>query len=72
VALKAIKTIFSDIKSDGFFCWISHCDVLYPDEALIQAKLDSYNQFAKIAIPRQNVILFNKSAASLNDYAGKL
>jgi len=72
IALKAIKTFLSDMKPEGFYCWISHCDVSKPDEAFIKGKLDSYNQFAKIAIPRQNVILFNNSAASLNDFVGRL
>jgi hypothetical protein len=72
IALKAIKTFLSDMKPDGFYCWISHCDVSKPDEAFIKGKIDSYNQFAKIAIPRQNVILFNNSAASLNDFVGRL
>ena len=43
-----------------------------PDEVFIEGKLDNYNQFAEIEIPRQNVILFNKSAASLNDFVGNL
>ena len=60
------------MKPEGFYCWISHCDVSKPDEDFIKGKLDSYNQFAKIAIPRQNVILFNNSAASLNDFVGRL
>jgi hypothetical protein len=72
IALNAIKTFLSDMKPDGFYCWISHCDVSKPDEAFIKGKLDSYSQFAKIAIPRQNVILFNNSAASLSDFVGRL
>ena len=72
IALRAIKTFLSDLKPEGFYCWISHCDVSKPDEDFIKGKLDSYNQFAKIAIPRQNVILFNNSAASLNDFVGRL
>jgi hypothetical protein len=72
IALKAIKTFLSDIKPEGFYCWISHCDVSEPDEIFIEGKLDSYNQFAEIAIPRQNVILFNNSAASLKNFIGKL
>jgi hypothetical protein len=72
IALNAIITFLSDVKPDGFYCWISYCEVSKPDETFIKGKLDTYNQFAKIAIPRQNVILFNNSAASLNDFVGRL
>jgi hypothetical protein len=35
IALNAIKSFLLHIEPEGFYCWISHCDISLPDEAFI-------------------------------------
>jgi hypothetical protein len=43
-----------------------------PKEEEIIAKLASFKQHGEVDCPRANVILFNNTASSLNDFVGKL
>ena len=64
--------MFADFSPEHVFMVLTHVDLEMPKEEFIIGKINSFKKYGGIEIPRENVIFFNNTAASLQPLLDKL
>lgn len=68
MATKVMSTFLEKLQPENAFLVITHCDLEKPDDALLKKKLESINKHLSSEIPESNIILFDKTPDSLEDF----
>ena len=65
-----MKKFIDHLKTDNIFIAFTHCDneKSKVDEDFINKKLASLKKFMKLEIPKENIILFDKTSDSLEEF----
>ena len=71
-AIKAAKKFLEDLKPENIYLCFTHCDKNPPDETFIKAKIASYKKYGQIEIPEKNVITFDNTKESLEDFVANI
>jgi hypothetical protein len=72
IAMKAIKEFLDNLSPQHVFVVVTHCDIKNPDPTTINEKIESLKKSGGIDIKKENVILFNNTAKSLQPLINKL
>ena len=70
--MKAIKEFLDNLSPQHVFVVVTHCDIKNPDPTTINEKIESLKKSGGIDIKKENVILFNNTAKSLQPLINKL
>ena len=70
-AIKTISRMIDNSKPDNTFMILTHCDIDKPSEKLISGKLNSFKKYGPLEIKPDNVIKFDNSTESLEDFVFK-
>ena len=72
MALNAIKNFFENFEPSQVFCIVTHVDMGMPDPEVIEAKRKSFEKYGKFEVKKENMILFDNTAESLQPLVDKL
>jgi hypothetical protein len=78
LSLRAMKTFLENLKPKNAYICFTHCDMMNNegeeviDEVFIKSKLASFKKYGKIDIPFENVVLFDKTIESLEEFVGEI
>ena len=69
---RAIKKFIEHLKPENTFIVLTHCDLTKPDLGYIRNKLRSIKTYTNLDIPIDNVVLFNKTSNSLEEFIANM
>ena len=72
VSITAMKRFLTNLQPENIFVCFTHCDESTPDAEFIKEKIASIKQYGKIEVPEENVILFDNSKESLEDFVADI
>ena len=70
--MQAMKKFLLELKPKNTFICFTHCDESMPGEKFIKEKVESLKKFGGIEVYQDNVIIFQNSKKSLEDFIEKM
>ena len=70
--MQAMKKFLDNLKPANTFICFTHCDESCPTKEFIDEKLASYKKYGKLEIPEENIILFDRTQESLQDFVASM
>ena len=70
--IKAAKKFLENLKAENIYLCLTHCDNNPPDEKFIKSKIESYKKYGQIDILEENVILFDNTKESLEEFVDNI
>ena len=70
--MKAMKKFLDNLKPQNTFICFTHCDEKKVDQKFIKEKIASLKRYGDLEIPEDNIILFDKTQKSLEEFVANM